>query len=128
MEEQMKTNFNLWLMEILTIAIDCYVLYLLFPMLMMLLQYILAIFLGGNYFLAFYCLMAAFLFFAIILVVSLFRFKKWSFNIFIGVTLLINILLWFFLKLSLLKALLIIIFLCSIIYFLKPSTRKLFIK
>lgn len=122
----MKKNMNLWIFGVLAIIVNSYGIYLLYPILMMLLQYNLAMLLGKDYFFTFYCIIALFLFVLIILIVNLYRFKKWSFYIFIGVTLVINIILWHIVAHFLLKIFLTFFLPSFLIYFLKPTTRRLF--
>ncbi|MCG2714583.1 MAG: hypothetical protein L6308_07085 [Candidatus Omnitrophica bacterium] len=77
-------------------------------------------------FLATTCLLILLL---IISTIALFKLKKWGRNIFIVFTLILNIILiWYLLYFSLLTIAVIIFLICFVVYFFKPSTRALFNK
>ncbi|MFA6358366.1 MAG: hypothetical protein WCY09_06885 [Candidatus Omnitrophota bacterium] len=59
--------------------------------------------------------------------VALFKLKKWGKNIFVVLTLILNIvLIWGLLHFSLMSIFVIIFIFCFMVYFLKPEVRKLF--
>ena len=68
-----------------------------------------------------------FLLLLIISSIGMFQLRKWGYNIFVTVTLILHLLLAFYLLVFPGVNIIIIIFLsCFMVYFLKPSTRKLF--
>jgi len=118
-----KSLVGLIVFEIISIIIDCCAVYLLFPVFAMFLQYNLSMLFVSKYYFIFYGIVIALLFLAIILIVNLFRLKKWSFNIFVVFTLIINLP---FIVYPLLGGFVAVFLLYFIIYFFKPSIRGLF--
>ena len=131
----MKRPISFWIFGIMAMSVNFYIGYLFFPAFMMLTQYHLAMLLGNNYYNVFYSLLFLFSLSILVLLVGLFRLKKWAYYIFIILTLLINFLVSFIyigelvegnFNLRVATLILIISTVCFIVYFLKPSTRRMF--
>jgi hypothetical protein len=119
----------------MAISVNFYIGYLFSPAFMMLIQYHLAMLLGNNYYNVFYSLLFLLSISILVLLVGLFRLKKWAYYIFVILTLLLNFLVSFIyigelvegnFNLRVATLILIISTVCFIIYFLKPSTRRMF--
>lgn len=133
----MKRPISLWIFGIMAISVNFYIGYLFLPAFMMLIQYHLAMLLGNNYYNVFYSLLFLLSICILALLAGLFRLKKWAYYIFVALTLLLNFLMFFIhvgnlidgqFNLRIFSLILIISTVCFIIYFLKPSTRRLFNK
>ncbi len=123
----MKRPVSLLVFSLIGIAIDFYSGYLIFPVFAMFTQYHLAILLGNNYYYVFYSILLLLSIFILLMVGSLFGLKRWGYNIFIAITLIMGLFLAFcLLALPGISILITIFLICFIIYFLKPSTRALF--
>jgi len=123
----MKRPIGLWIFGIAAIAIDCFIVYLFFPVFAMLTQYHLAMLLGNNYYYVFYSILLLLSVFVLIVIGGLLRLKRWGYNLFIIITLILNLFSAFYLMALPGANIIVIIFLsCFMVYFLKPSTRELF--
>ena len=125
----MKRPVSLLVFSLVAIALDFYSGYLIFPAFAMLTQYNLAMLLGDNYYYVFYSILLLLSVFILIIIGSLLKLKRWGYNIFIIVTLIMVLFLAFYLLVYPVISILVIIFLiCFVVYFFKPSTRALFNK
>jgi len=131
----MKRPISFWIFGIMAISVNSYIGYLFFPAFMMLTQYHLAMLLGTNYYNVFYGSLSLLSIAILVLLVSLFSLKRWAYYIFIILTLLLNLLVSFIyigelvegnFNLRVTTLILIIYAVCFMIYFLKPSTRRMF--
>lgn len=130
----MKRPISFWIFGIMAISADFYIGYLFFPAFMMLTQYHLAKLLGNNYYNVFYSTLFLLAISIFVLLIGLFRLRRWAYYIFASLTLVLNFLMSFiyigdFVEdhfVGPYKLILIILTICFIIYLLKPSTKRLF--
>ena len=125
----MKMPVSLLVFSLIAIVLDFYSGYLIFPAFAMLTQYNLAALLGNNCYYVFHNILLLLAVLILIIIGSLLKLKRWGYNIFIIVTLIMGLFLAFYLLAFPIISILVIIFLiCFVVYFFKPSTRALFNK
>jgi hypothetical protein len=126
----MKKIFRFRIFNIIAIVVDSCILFFLFPLILMLLQYYLAGIFGERYYYIFYGILLLCLISIITLIIYLLKLKRWAFNIFFIGTFIINLIMvillsknWFFSSANIFLVTFISFF---TLYFLKSSTKKLF--